>query len=196
MPFGEECHAGRAGYGGGSLRQRFTGKERDDETGLDYFRARYFSGTQGRFTNPGPAIIKKARLLDPQRLNLYAYVRNNPLKYVDPDGADLVLADGLKPKQREFLVKSLARLYMTKKGRRDLERADRSPFTVVVGKGNVERTEINPAKPGEYKMGGSEQVVGGNTGYESFADKKMGDKFLAAGGPPGTEVFICHNTDK
>jgi RHS repeat-associated protein len=68
----------------------FTGKERDSETSLDYFGARYFSGAQGRFTTPDwsakPQPIPYADLNDPQSLNLYAYVRNNPLKNRDLDG--------------------------------------------------------------------------------------------------------------
>src|SRR5579864_148300 len=69
----------------------FTGKERDAETGLGYFRARYFSAAQGRFTSPDPIWVKADRMLDPQRLNLYAYGRNNPLEYSDPTGMDVVL---------------------------------------------------------------------------------------------------------
>jgi RHS repeat-associated protein len=69
----------------------FTGKERDGETGLDYFGARYMASAQGRFTSPDPLYIEAKRLLDPQALNLYAYARNNPLKFVDPDGMDFVL---------------------------------------------------------------------------------------------------------
>ncbi|MGH9849010.1 MAG: RHS repeat-associated core domain-containing protein, partial [Blastocatellia bacterium] len=42
------------GYGADSTRQKFTSKERDNETGLDYFLARYYSSTQGRFTSPDP----------------------------------------------------------------------------------------------------------------------------------------------
>ena len=86
------CYAGS-----GSLTMRFTGKERDAETsnsamgdGLDYFGARYFSGAQGRFTTPDwsekPEPVPYADLKDPQSLNLYAYVRNNPLTNRDPDG--------------------------------------------------------------------------------------------------------------
>ncbi|MFZ5927629.1 MAG: RHS repeat-associated core domain-containing protein [Acidobacteriota bacterium] len=62
-----------------------TGKERDQETGLDYFGARYFSGAQGRFTSPDPENAN-AMASDPQSWNMYAYGRNNPLSYVDPDG--------------------------------------------------------------------------------------------------------------
>ena len=68
----------------------FTGKERDSETGLDYFGARYFSSAQGRFTSPDwsttPQPVPYANLNDPQTLNLYSYVRNNPLSNVDADG--------------------------------------------------------------------------------------------------------------
>jgi RHS repeat-associated protein len=74
---------------------KFTGKERDMntaamETGLDYFGARYFSGSQGRFTSPDwserPQPVPFADFADPQTLNLYSYVRNNPLSRTDPDG--------------------------------------------------------------------------------------------------------------
>jgi RHS repeat-associated protein len=69
-----------------------TGKERDSETGLDYFGARYMSSGQGRFTSPDPVTVDGDRTSDPQRLNLYSYARNNPLKYVDPDGRDIQIA--------------------------------------------------------------------------------------------------------
>lgn len=69
---------------------RFTSKQRDAESGLDYFGARYFSSAEGRFTSPDwsatPEPIPYADLKDPQTLNLYAYVRNNPLSHDDPDG--------------------------------------------------------------------------------------------------------------
>ena len=126
-------------------------------------------------------------MLDPQRINLYSYTRNEPLNYIDPNGADLVLAANLTPKQREFIVKNLARLYMTEKGRAALERADRSPFTVVVGRGQLERKELNPPKLGETKFGGTEFVVGGVTRYDTLKTKD--DKFLRASGPPGTGSF-------
>ncbi|MFN7542627.1 MAG: RHS repeat-associated core domain-containing protein [Acidobacteriota bacterium] len=73
---------------------RITGKERDAETGLDYFGARYLSSAQGRFTSPDPvnhpAASKNpsAFLMNPQRWNGYSYVGNNPLRMVDPDGRE------------------------------------------------------------------------------------------------------------
>jgi RHS repeat-associated protein len=84
------------------VRHQFTGKERDTESGLDYFGARYYSSVQGRFTSPDPRniIFEKDRgksaeeragilndfLSNPQNWNQYSYVRNNPLAYRDPDG--------------------------------------------------------------------------------------------------------------
>ncbi len=69
-------------------RSYFTGKERDAETGLDYFWARYLSSPQGRFTSVDPDINLGLHLTDPQGWNGYAYARNNPLLFVDPDGRD------------------------------------------------------------------------------------------------------------
>ena len=92
-PFGEEVPAtsgtGRSGscWADSTETLRFTGKERDAETGLDYFGARYFSGAQGRFTSPDPKQLPHD-IADPQSWNKYAYTRNNPLRYVDPDGED------------------------------------------------------------------------------------------------------------
>jgi len=90
LPFGEELSAGTGGrissmgyVSGDGVRQQFTDKERDSETGLDYLGARYYASAQGRFTS---ADSYSGRSVNPQTLNLYTYVRNNPLKYVDPTG--------------------------------------------------------------------------------------------------------------
>lgn len=71
--------------------QEFTGKERDAETGLDYFEARSFSSVQTRFTSPDAVMGRPEWVFGPQRWNRYAYVRNNPLKYINPSGEDLVI---------------------------------------------------------------------------------------------------------
>ncbi len=62
-----------------------TSKERDIETGLDYFNARYFSSVQGRFTSVDP-ILSSANPTQPQTWNRYTYCLNNPLNIVDPTG--------------------------------------------------------------------------------------------------------------
>jgi RHS repeat-associated protein len=132
LPFGEELFAGVSGrtvtegYGSGDgVRQQFTGKERDVETGLDYFLARYYSSTQGRFTSPDPYKIvaevqnepnpEKAKsmfvhyLMQPQLWNQYAYTINNPLKYTDPTG-EVVELTGTEEEQRAALARIRAML--------------------------------------------------------------------------------------
>jgi RHS repeat-associated protein len=111
LPFGEELFAGYGmrttdqGYAANTQqdgqRKQFGSKERDGEIGLDFFISRYFSPTQGRYVSPdyfsgNPATLMNsfdrssalpyAVLPNPQTLNLYSYVENNPLSLIDPDG--------------------------------------------------------------------------------------------------------------
>ena len=73
-------------------RCRSTNKERDTETGNDYFLARYYNSATGRFLSPDWSVkvapVPYAKLDNPQSLNLYIYVLNNPMDKVDPDGHD------------------------------------------------------------------------------------------------------------
>ncbi|MBA3247421.1 MAG: RHS repeat-associated core domain-containing protein [Pyrinomonadaceae bacterium] len=92
LPFGEELSAGTGGRtsnqgysGADNVRQKFTGYERDGETGLDYAQARYYASTQGRFTSVDPQNAG-ADPEDPQSWNGYSYTGNNPLRRVDPTG--------------------------------------------------------------------------------------------------------------
>ncbi len=104
LPFGEQIPTGYDGrtalWGAASawdgrktdgLTEKFTSKERDSETGLDYFGARYYSAAQGRFTSPDPANAG-ASAVSPQTWNGYTYARNNPLRFTDPLG--LAASDG------------------------------------------------------------------------------------------------------
>lgn len=65
---------------------KFTGKERDKESGLDYFGARYYGSSMGRFMSPDPLGDTVADVKNPQSWNLYSYVLNNPLRFIDPFG--------------------------------------------------------------------------------------------------------------
>ncbi len=84
---------------------KFTGKERDGESGLDYFGARHNASSLGRFMSPDPVHILKQKLVDPQQWNMYAYVRNNPLRFVDPKGKwiELTGSDEERKKQLQAL---------------------------------------------------------------------------------------------
>jgi RHS repeat-associated protein len=89
---------GQQSSGDTTTTHKFTGKERDSETapptsplnGLDYFGARYYASTIGRFMTPDwsdePDPVPHANIQNPQTLNLYGYVQNNPLSRRDADG--------------------------------------------------------------------------------------------------------------
>jgi RHS repeat-associated protein len=64
----------------------FAGKERDTQTGFDYFGARYYGNQTARFITVDPVLNIEEALVDPQRWNRYAYARDNPLRYTDPTG--------------------------------------------------------------------------------------------------------------
>jgi RHS repeat-associated protein len=72
------------------LAHHFTGKERDDESGLDNFGARYYLSALGRFMSPDDGSGVYSDPTNPQSWNLYSYVLNNPLTGVDPDGHDCI----------------------------------------------------------------------------------------------------------
>ena len=97
LPFGVEIPAGSAGRTSlwgttDNVAQKFTGQERDGETGFDFFGARYMSSVQARWASPDLVNITGDRLLSPSStLNKYVYGGNNPLKYVDPDGKDITV---------------------------------------------------------------------------------------------------------
>jgi len=111
LSFGEELSAGIGGrtagmgYGGiDGVRQKFTQKERDNESGLDYFGERYYSSAQGRFTTVDP-LGASAQRTNPQTMNRYGYALNNPLRFVDPDGMDSW--DTLTKKEQDLIAPKL-----------------------------------------------------------------------------------------
>jgi RHS repeat-associated protein len=88
LPFGDQLSCSISTSA--PTEHHFTGKERDAESGLDYFGARYYASNMGRWMSPDWSEkvepVPYAKLDDPQSLNLYEYVSNNPLNQVDADG--------------------------------------------------------------------------------------------------------------
>jgi RHS repeat-associated protein len=163
----------RAGGCAGSHYPFLTQKERDIETGLDFFGARYYGSTQGRFTGVDPIYVTLERLIDPQRLNLYSYVRNNPLVFVDPDGMDLLI----DAKSEEEARKKFALL------QKGLTLADRNhtSFFVGDGKNGYEKGKFYALVEKDYKSdSGNFQAI------QSIANDRGGKAFFAIVGPKDT----------
>jgi len=107
FPFGEEIMPMAD-----ETTKRFTGHERDGETGLDYMFARYYGSNLGRFLGVDPVVKFRRNSRFPQRWNRYAYVLSNPLKYIDPDGEDLFIVydfsgSGLSGQQQNAVVQGV-----------------------------------------------------------------------------------------
>jgi RHS repeat-associated protein len=110
----------------GASKNKFTGKERDEEFGLnlDYFGARYYDGQIGRWFVRDP-LAEKYPFLSP-----YVYVADNPIKFFDPDGKKIVIAGA--PQFRQTVLANLQRLTNDKV-------SIRNDGTVVINKLNSEK---------------------------------------------------------
>ena len=91
-----------------SQNYKFTSKERDVESGLDDFDARYYTSNLGRFMTPDwsatPEPIPYAHVANPQSLNLYSYLLDSPINTADKDGHCRVCPDGMAPEEKTRLA--------------------------------------------------------------------------------------------
>lgn len=89
LPFGDDLFTPQRtlqlGYAADSIRQRFTGYEKDTESEFDFAQARYYNSKHGRFTSVDP-IYESANAKVPQSWNRYNYALNNPTLFIDPYG--------------------------------------------------------------------------------------------------------------
>jgi RHS repeat-associated protein len=153
----------------------FTGKEHDPESGNDYFGARYYASSMGRFMSPDwspdPDTVPFAEFENPQTLNLYSY-GNNPLTYSDPDGHSVQICDNnghcqtvdddvYKAAQQasnsSLNGASLASLQNSSSGAGTLTSTDANGNTTNVG--TVQWTPDNPGIQGPAAMAGFNQLA-------------------------------------
>ena len=183
QPFGEELFlaGGRAitqGYDSptGTLRQKFAGYERDNEAGLDFAQARYYASTQGRFTGADPLFLELKRLGGPQLLNLYTYVRNNPLKFTDATGLDIRLTN---IQQEEYI--------------RTLQQSIRS-FNVTLDSNHmvaIDTSDIPEQFRGEYLNTLRSNLVGEELElFNAITDTENHATIDTGNGQPDTSVFF------
>jgi RHS repeat-associated protein len=111
LPFGDGQVT--SGVGGSTGATHFTGKERDGESNLDYFGARYYSSTEGRFSSPDKLKVTSKRVSDPQGWDLYEYAHDAPTVLFDPDGNDWVWAGARNLGNANSLVFGMSMAYMT-----------------------------------------------------------------------------------
>ena len=88
LPFGDTAQGAPPCTGPHATENFFTGKERDTESGLDYFGARYYQPLKGLWASPDPGWFISADLANPQSLNQYVYALSNPVNATDPTGLD------------------------------------------------------------------------------------------------------------
>ena len=142
--------------GGTKSKFLYTGQEKDTETNLNYYNARYYSSDMRRFTQPD-TIIQDA--YSPQTLNRYSYVLNNPLKYTDPTGH--ITTSSVNPSplsvflwltlystspQGQLATKTIVKTVL----QHNINTAYNTyvhPITQVIGAYNATKTAIAQAKP-------------------------------------------------
>ena len=126
LPFGTSIDAETTG----TSNQRFTSYDRSESTGLDYAVNRTYNSGQSRFTQVDPIGMDSASIGDPQSLNMYAYVKNNPIDFVDPTGLCVfginILSETL---EKSFNATLLARLFASE----DVLAATRAEITRIFG---------------------------------------------------------------
>jgi RHS repeat-associated protein len=116
--------------------RKFTDKERDTESGLDYFGARYYSSSAGRFVSVDSGAYV---LQDPETLNRYAYTRNNPLKYIDPSGKYFVVAFDMRVAAQQWISTMLR----SAEGRELVHRIAADPHPTFVSSGKLTPPHVN-----------------------------------------------------
>jgi RHS repeat-associated protein len=158
----------------------FTGKERDAESGLDYFGARYYASNMGRWMSPDwadkPEAVPYSDLENPQSLNLYNYVNNNPLSKADKDGhclEDVCVVEGVAA---VAVVALTASAYLSMPStQRSLSAAGSQAISTVSSW--FHKSDSKPA-PADTKPQEPTSSAGGETAGEKF---KPGERAEDAG---------------
>jgi RHS repeat-associated protein len=183
-PFGGE----RAPYANTCAQNyKFTGKERDNETGLDYFGARYYGSTMGRWMSPDRPFADQ-HVVNPQSWNMYSYTRNNPLSFIDTDGQEVVVLTSLALDRIQSTLPKDVRSQVTADKNGVLNRSSidaiksNDPNVKLLQQAVDAKKTIEVTTAPSVQGGKPSELVGVPFSYESVADVQA--KVKAAGGDP------------
>lgn len=163
-------------------RSRYTGKDRDAESGLDNFGARYNSSQVGRFMSPDP--YNAGAFLDgPQTWNAYSYVVNNPLNATDPNGLDCVYTAGAEGNPNAGSLTIVHGDCVNKGGKDDggvfVDNAENHP---------VQNSDVTLSNDGSLGLVSYRRTDGFTTGYACLGNCPS-DSVQVNAAPPGTPTM-------
>jgi RHS repeat-associated protein len=173
LPYGEELtsqgnRSSSEKYQGDTVRQGFTGYEKDPEIDLEYANARMFENLYGRFTSPDPLLLS-GRVGNPQTWCRYVYSRNNPLTFIDPSGLYEFAANASEDEKKKF-----------RQALQDVEKA-RDEYKVGSTKYN-RLNDVIKAYGGEVIKDANGKVISGDQNGVSVGFQKFSGKDKDTGG--------------
>ncbi|MCX6047961.1 MAG: FG-GAP-like repeat-containing protein [Chloroflexi bacterium] len=176
QPFGES----RAPSSAQVADYSYTGNELDEGIGLYYYGARYYDPSVGRFISVDPLYFEQPEkdLADPQALNLYSYVRNNPMRNIDPTGEDVLIAYSVGHGEDHHKAVAIAMAA-------DLRKQN---LKVYVVKAPELRTEQKQAELAKLNISAAIFVGHGNRGMVGFSNESKGG-FIVADKKTSPEEF-------
>jgi RHS repeat-associated protein len=155
----------------------FTGKERDTESGNDYFGARYYASSMGRFMSPDWSAkyepVPYAKLDNPQTLNLYAYVGNNPLNRTDPTGHyEIACGSGSKNCNQKELDRINKQIGKDQVSKNKARAAAAGAYGALGEKNGVTVTVVDQPNPKNANVNGTTGAQAGTPGFAYTPDGK------------------------
>ena len=178
LPFGTALDAETSG----TTNQRFTSYDRSAITNLDYAVNRSYSSAQSRFTSVDPIGMSATSITNPQSMNLYAYVGNNPIDNIDPSG---LFMQGVKPKDdAPVLPPEIVTVPIS---------FDDGPISWGGGggSGSVRYLPVR-SMPSEISIGGGDNVVGVVDVYDGGPDPVQTDTYPGGKVNPIAQLAPCY----
>ena len=185
-PWGTGLSCAESQYGGqpDATEHHFTGKERDTESGLDYFGARYYGSNMGRMMSPDSGVDQHPE--DPQTWNLYSYGRNNPLAFVDPTG-EYVCGSNVSSQQCDNFQKGLDEAQKGANALKDKYGADSSQYK------DAQRAIDSY---GKQNVDNGVTIMAGKAGSDSLTQVANTAGPQTADNPNGQKITVTLGTDK